>query len=356
MPTTNIEYSGQFSPGTFIPTFDPTGSLVANLITGEKHTVTAENGKDFHVIIPVFAPLLAKDLQITFKPLNGTNVILLEGIDYNLCYQFIGATRGCAMTVYGGIYLINNKLSGIVTIRYRTLGGNWTLNSNKINELLANQIQNPRTTSWEQIVQLPNNFPVIDHEWNLTDLVGASELVSAVDNLANVLSNQTPLINAKGLEAKTLVELHSLDKGNPHDVNKHQIGLGAVENYSTATDLEAVNSSLTNKLMTPRSTSLVIDKHKQDLDPHTQYVLKTDLSLIEGSINTKINNHTTSTDPHGDRAYSDSVVRDLKLRILGTETINFLDVFLVAQGLSAINYDSDIQGTLFLDTFNAALT
>jgi hypothetical protein len=347
MPTTNIEYSGSFSPGTFIPTFDPIGSLAANLITGEKHTITAENGKDFHVIIPLFTPLLAKDLQITFKPLNGSNIILLEGIDYNLCYQFIGATRGCSKPVYGGIYLIDNKLSGIVTLQYRTLGGNWTLNSNKINEVLANQVQNPRTTSWEQIVQLPNNFPVIDHQWNLDDLVGASELVNAIESLTTGLSNQTNSINSRGLEAKTLVELHSLDKNNPHAVSKNQIGLDKVENYSVATNLEAVDSTVTNAYMTPKGTSLVINAHKQEVDPHSQYVLKTDLSTTENSINGNISAHISAIDPHGDRAYADSQIQNLKVKVLNPQTINFLDVFLIAQDLPPTNYSSSNQGNLF---------
>lgn len=227
MPTTNYQYTGVFAPGTYVPIFDPTGALPANLVTGEKHTLTSANGQDYHVAIPLFAPFFATGLSISFTPSgSSTSVPLLEGLDYNLVYQFIGATRGCAIPVYGGIAFINNSLNGIVSLNsYRTIGGNWTLNQPAINTLLANQIQNPRVTSWEQIVGVPTVFPVVNHQWNLQDLVGATSIVNSINSINDTLLAQNSTL---GAQAITIVNTHIADTSDPHP------------QYSTTAEVNAI--------------------------------------------------------------------------------------------------------------------
>jgi hypothetical protein len=232
MPTINYSYTGSFSPGTYIPQFDPTGLLPANKVSGEQHTLTAENSNDYHVIVPLFGPFFANGLVLQYKQNQlAVPITLLEGIDYNLAYQFIGATRGCSKAVYGGISILNNLLAGIVTLAYQSIGGNWCLNINKVNEVLSNQIQNPRITSWEQIVQLPNVFPVVNHQWNLQDLIGASHVVQSIDALGlNIL--QSVQNNTSNEQLELILDTHLLDNSNPHQVTKAQIGLDQVNNTS----------------------------------------------------------------------------------------------------------------------------
>jgi hypothetical protein len=234
MPTINYSYTGSFSPGTYLPQFDPTGLLPANKVSGEQHTLTAENNKDYHVIVPLFGPFFANGLVLQYKQNQAAAPItLLEGIDYNLAYQFIGATRGCSKAVYGGISILNNLLAGIVTLSYQSIGGNWCLNLSKVNEVLSNQIQNPRTTNWEQIVQLPNVFPVIDHEWDLQDLIGASHVVQSIDALGlKILERVQSNISNEQLEL--ILDTHLLDNNNPHQVTKAQLGLDQVDNTNDA--------------------------------------------------------------------------------------------------------------------------
>jgi hypothetical protein len=281
MPTTNHQYTGAFAPGVYFPVFDATGTLVANKVTDELHTITAENGKDYHVVVPLFAPFFINNLVITFKQ-NGASVFipLTEGVDYLLAYHFLGASRGCAKAVYGGISFINNQLAGIVKLQYQTIGGNWTLSQASLNSLLANQLQNPRTTSWEQIVQLPEVFPVIDHEWNLKDLIGASHIVEAIEQIGNNLSS-TSTANADA--ALVIVQDHSNDKNNPHQTTKTQVGLGNVENYAVANTAQARDSTNTNTYMTPQKTHLVVSDHEAKTDPHPQYATDAEVQAIIAS-------------------------------------------------------------------------
>lgn len=275
MGTTNYTYLSTLAPGTYFPTFDPTGILPANFVTSEVHTITPDSDIDYHIIVPIFTPFFSTGLDIVYKQ-NDTAAArtLVEGIDYTLSYQFLGASRGCAKAVYGGISLINPILAGKFTLNYHTLGGEWCVNLSEINEILANRIKNPRVTSWEQIVQLPNLFPVVDHLWNLQDLVGASEVVRSIDGISTAIKENVLSFT------DTITGIHYLDKDNPHEVTKSQVGLGDVMNYGVASDIEATNPNVTNKYMTPESTYKVIESLKNETDPFPIYATDEEVNNI----------------------------------------------------------------------------
>ena len=47
--------------------FDPTGSLPANLVVDELHTITEINVNTYNIIIPEFAPFYTNNLYFSFK-------------------------------------------------------------------------------------------------------------------------------------------------------------------------------------------------------------------------------------------------------------------------------------------------
>jgi hypothetical protein len=276
MPITNYAYAAAYNPATYRPTLDPMGLLPANFVTGEKQTITAANARDFHFIVPLFAPFFAYAgaLVVVHTPSSGPSKTLVEGIDYNLAFQFIGATRACAKPVYGGITFLNTQLAGVITLAYHALGGNWTINQPEINRILADRVVNPRVTAWEQVVDRPLLFPVIDHEWNLQDLVGAKDIVFEIQHVADAIASKVP--GQLGAELTS----HLNDYANPHRTTKTQVGLGNVPNYSAATSAEAVAGIASDRFMTPATTASVIAAseakgngslliHTQDLiNPH----------------------------------------------------------------------------------------
>lgn len=259
MPTINYNYLAQFEPGTYHPVFDPTGLLPENLVTGEEHTITAVNGRDFHFIVPLFAPFFDTNLTLIYQPASGPSRALVEGIDYLKAFEFIGASRGCAKPVYGGISFLNNQLAGKVTLSYRTIGGNWCLSLPEITEILANRVNNPRVTAWEQVTNYPTLFPVIDHEWNLVDMVGMSKVVEGLEDIADAIAARPVTVLPVSLTD------HLNDFDNPHEVTKAQVGLGLANNYATATNAEAMAGTATNLHMTPAGTKALVDLIQGDV-------------------------------------------------------------------------------------------
>jgi hypothetical protein len=172
---------------TVVFPFDPTGSNPANRVSNEQQVVTSVNGRDYHFIVPRMAPFFAESLQLTFRNPDGSIRPMVEGVDYYFTHHFISASRACAKPIYGSITFLNNQMSGVATLTYQTLGGIWTLDDNEIAQILANQINNPRTTAWEQITNMPIMFPVIDHEWNLVDMVGMSAVVEGIDRVTDAI-------------------------------------------------------------------------------------------------------------------------------------------------------------------------
>ena len=67
------------------------------------------------------------------------------------------------------------------------------------------------------------------------------------------------------------------DTNNPHEVTKNQVGLGNVDNFSTATQTEAEKGEASNKFMTPQRTTQMITKR---IATDAEVVAGTDLNKL----------------------------------------------------------------------------
>jgi hypothetical protein len=225
--------------------FDPSGTLASNKITAEHQVISPPELSEFHFIIPAATPFFAESMVIVHLPSQRT---LVEGVDFVLTHYFHDASLQCAKPIYGSLTFYNQQLSGAVRMTYQTLGGEWTLSSAKIIEILSNKLVNPRRVYWEQIADLPRTFPPIDHDWHLDDLVGMSEVVDVLEGIRDAIIAS----GDGGLQA------HIADNNNPHNTDKTQIGLGLVENYPVATVNEAQTGTASNRYLTVlRGTQLV---------------------------------------------------------------------------------------------------
>lgn len=240
--------------------FDPTGTLASNRITGELQTITAMNGHDFQFIVPRWAPFYEDTATVIYRdPVTGVSRPLVKNVDWYASHYFLQASRACAKPIYGSISILNNKLVGVLTISYQTVGGSWTLDLIKIQEILADRLHNPRITTWEEVVGYPIKFPVIDHEWDLIDMVGAKDLVTALQ----AIENQIRLAGTSGLQE------HIDNHDNPHQVTKAQTGLGNVVNLPLATPDIAIQGISNNHYMTPYLTrSALVAGPSADLNAH----------------------------------------------------------------------------------------
>jgi hypothetical protein len=234
------------STPTYAYPFDPTGQAPSNLITGERQILTPPNWGQFYFILPLATPFFANsNLQLVLQP---SGKVLVEGVDYVLCYRFYDATIQCAYPVYGGIYFMDQTLSGVIELQYQTLGGAWTLDSAQIATVLANQLLNPITTTWEEVVNLPFQFPPVAHQWDIVDMTGAADIVNVLNQMVTALL-QT---GNSGLAA------HLADFNNPHRVTATQVGLGNVQNYGMAQNADAQTGSSSILYMSPATTLVEI--------------------------------------------------------------------------------------------------
>jgi len=193
--------------------FDPTGKKVTNKIVGEQHALTSSNYRDFHFIVPKMAPLFTDGAKVTYKDTQGNVRTLVLGVDYQFSHWFISASRACTNPLYGSISFFDLQLVGTITIDYQTVGGVWTQNEAKIAQILADRLHNPRKTSWDVVVDMPYSFPVIDHEWNLADMVGMSSVTAKMTDIAAAI--RSSLVD--GFEAHK-------NARNPHGTQAVDVG------------------------------------------------------------------------------------------------------------------------------------
>lgn len=226
--------------------FDPTGILPANRITGEQHIITAVANRNYHFTVPTYAPFFADGLTISYRDIDNNIRFLVEGIDYHLGFQFIAASRSCAKPIYGGISYLNLELAGVVTLVYQTVGGNWTVDAAQINEILSDTMRNPRVTSWETVAEVPALFPVVDHEWNLQDLVGMSDVKDAIEGISLAVAD---------------APVPAPPVYNWTNATKQSVGLGNVQNYGIATDQESIDGVSITKYVTPRGVKLAVEEY-----------------------------------------------------------------------------------------------
>lgn len=242
---------------TYVYPFDPTGSLTSNVIPNERHVLSGVPNNEFSFIVPKFAPFFRNNFRIRHLGLGRD---LVEGVDFHLTHWFHAASHGVGRAVFGSITILDKLLTGVVELRYNTIGGNWVYDENTILEVMSNRLINPRITTWEQVVDLPFQFPVIDHEWDLDDLTGAKDVVSKLDEIVEAIQQAN---EANGSS-------HVGDLNNPHRVNKTQIGLDLVENFPLANIAEA-RDGLSNVLyMTPLRTRNFVEGYVLPLiETHT---------------------------------------------------------------------------------------
>lgn len=211
--------------------FDPTGQAPTNRITGEQIIVLAPGDRLFHFSMPQFAPFFEEGSNLRLRDLNNNIIPLTNGVDYYFSHKFLSASLATMHPVYGSISWLRRDIVGTLIMDYNTLGGVWTVDSQTITEVLMNTSTNPRVTTWEQVVDRPIDFPVIDHPWNLDDMVGQKEILEVLNNFYEAyLASLDP--NGGGGGSSIILD-HINNKNNPHQTTFDQVGSMSVLQIQT---------------------------------------------------------------------------------------------------------------------------
>lgn len=290
-------------PNTYA--FDPIGNLTANRIVDEQQILTGANHRNQYFLVPRYAPFFAESLSVTHVAADGTQTPLVLNVDYYEAFEFIGASKATEKPIYGGISFLNYSLTGSVKITYQTLGGSWTISEQEIIEILSDTLRNPRVTTWEMVANTPTIFPPIDHEWNLIDMVGVSELRDKLTDIEQAIIDRPATVLAPPQAIPT----------------KNTVGLGNVDNFSTASDVEAEEGNSATLFVTPRGLKQALNYRLTQIQDAIDHILS--LAAATGAAIIK-----TITGQGLDKAGT-FVKTIAELRTLDTPALTAAETFLV---------------------------
>lgn len=147
----------------FLYPLDTTGSALSNRVRGELQTLSPPVQSDnFHFLIPKAGPYYRDTMVITHM---STGRKLIRGVDWEPGHYFHSASEETEH-VQGGIYqsilFLDRTLSGQISLdEYFVLGDHWSLEENKILEILSNKLWDPRIVTYELVSGKPEIFPLL---------------------------------------------------------------------------------------------------------------------------------------------------------------------------------------------------
>lgn len=222
--------------------FDPTGLAATNLVVAEPHVITERNDNTYRILVPKFAPFYLDDVKVIHTDTAGVRTSLTEGVDYTLVMPYVAATRSIGKSLYGAISFHTSVVQGNIDIDYRTIGGSWTADSEYVIEQLFIKLYNPRVVWWDQITNVQQTFPPINHSEDVTTLYTHRDVLDRLDAIISELHNK--------VTANPMTTLHASLKGNVHAMVAGDIGLDKVANVGLATLEEISTLSKVEKLLT----------------------------------------------------------------------------------------------------------
>lgn len=206
--------------------FDPYGTSDDNIVSEEYQAISPVQSGEHHYIIPRRAPFYRNDFKIWHVE---TGEELKEGVDFHFGHQFQAATLNTAKAVYGSVVFLRHDLAGNIRIgQYRTVGGPWTLDENTIVDILAQRHLNPRTTLWDNVVNLPTAFPPVDHEFSTDDLVGMSEVTDRLSEIREAIIQRAENENQPDPDGLFSGYARQYSYEPVHDLSDHWTMIGSV--------------------------------------------------------------------------------------------------------------------------------
>lgn len=278
--------------------YNPNGVLEECNVVAEPHTITPSSDRNYNWFIPFAAPFFGFSVVLKHVASGKT---LQRGIDYNLGLEYHQFnTQVTLRPVYGAIILIDTSLTGSFTIDYMTIGGAFAINQAKALSYMANAQIDPRTTQWDSVTDIPSQFPVTQHLHDAADIIGMSDVVTAINALT------AAMLSGGGKWFQSLTE-HLNDFNDPHHVldmipgggggeaipkATQQMAIDGTDNVAYATILRVAQYCAAN--VTPTITNHINDKN----NPHD--VDKTDVGLsqvvnLPMATNTDVDGNTNPT-------------------------------------------------------------
>lgn len=210
------------------------------MVKGKKYTITLEGTKP---ATQVFRPFFTR---ATGDAWEVGDLQPVEGLTNVWSKTFTAADDSHPTTPQVQIYQVPSTSVGQCTIKWLKLEEGDT------------RTPNIEQYKYRGIGMRDSNNPK-DYVWDL-----APEYVEAE-------------VTKKVAQVNSQLKEHVNDTNNPHEVTKNQVGLGNVDNFSTATQTEAEKGEASNKFMTPQRTTQMITKR---IATDAEVVAGTDLNKL----------------------------------------------------------------------------
>ena len=190
----SIDYKFPYNPSGDIPECD---------IVDERHSLVSINTDQYQFIIPKYAPFF--DESIVVKQ-ESTNKVLVKGTDYILTHRYYTASNTLKRDVYSSITFTNKNITGSILVSYATLGGDYTGKSDVLLQRLVNDITYHRSVKWEDVVNIPGDFPPKYHVHKNSDIHDMDDVIDAISGITAVLLGENrpnhihPIANIEDLQ------------------------------------------------------------------------------------------------------------------------------------------------------------
>lgn len=172
---------------------DLTGQAATNKVPLERQTLNPpKEALDYHFILTKAGPYYRDTMVIKHITTGRT---LVRNVDWMPGHKFHDAsfeTEGIRGGIYQSILFADKTLSGQVELTvYQTLGGEWSLDEQKLLEIQSNRAIDPRTMTYEEVAEKPNAFPPIEHAHDVQDLTGMAEVITSNYDIAAAIREKT---------------------------------------------------------------------------------------------------------------------------------------------------------------------
>jgi len=171
--------------GKITYTWNPFQDNVANRVTGEEQQADT-NGSG--IIVPRCGPFFSRNFVIKLK--ESGRALSFEAGDYTFLYPFGAFNERYNRLAWGAVQVKGVSTPTDFIIEYDTIGGDFVLSDLAYAEAVANQLNAPRTTDWNNIVNLPLTWPADPHQHPASDTMNYGDLIVWMQSYMNaVLQN-----------------------------------------------------------------------------------------------------------------------------------------------------------------------
>ncbi|MCG3448660.1 hypothetical protein LGV83_11650 [Enterococcus durans] len=198
----------------------------------------------------------ATDFTDFTTEINDSNFIDSNGFIYVLSYadSSNGVTASNINTDYIGVQLMVslNPLTVLNKSGFANEADLALKTDQTTFEAHTTNQENPHSVTASQV----GAYSKIESDNKFSEITGKAN--NYTDGKVSEVTNKVTQVNSQ-------LEEHVSNTNNPHEVTKNQVGLGNVDNYSTATTADAVLGISSNNFMTPKGTNDFYNSHRSSI-------------------------------------------------------------------------------------------